>query len=115
MQFITAPNGVCYIRSDHIAFPHGFSTRIGGVSSLTHTASLNLAFGRGDDEAVVMANPGALYRSGWRAGRSAFPAADSFGRGADCAPGRPGAGLSAPGGRELRRVRHGGTWRNAGR
>ena len=56
MQFVTAPNGVCYIRSDHIAFPHGFSTRIGGVSSLPHTASLNLAFGRGDDEAVVMAN-----------------------------------------------------------
>lgn len=56
MRFITAPNGVCYVRSDRIALPHGFSTRIGGVSALPHTASLNLAFGRGDDDAVVLAN-----------------------------------------------------------
>ncbi|MBR7184482.1 MAG: peptidoglycan editing factor PgeF [Clostridia bacterium] len=56
MHFVTAPNGVCYLRSDAIALPHGFSTRIGGVSTLPHTASLNLAFGRGDDDAVVLAN-----------------------------------------------------------
>ncbi len=56
MHFITAPNGVCYVRSDRIALPHGFSTRLGGVSALPHTASLNLAFGRGDDDAVVLAN-----------------------------------------------------------
>ena len=56
MQFITAPNGVCYVCSDRISLPHGFSTRLGGVSSLRHTASLNLAFGRGDDSAVVLEN-----------------------------------------------------------
>ena len=56
MQFVTAPNGVCFVRSDRIALPHGFSTRLGGVSALPHTASLNLAFGRGDDDAVVLAN-----------------------------------------------------------
>lgn len=56
MRFIDAPNGVCYVRSNRIALPHGFSTRIGGVSALPHTASLNLAFGRGDDDAVVLAN-----------------------------------------------------------
>lgn len=56
MQLVTAPNGVCYLRSDLIAFPHGFSTRVGGVSTLPHTASLNLAFGRGDADAVVLTN-----------------------------------------------------------
>ena len=56
MRFVTAPNGVCYVRSTHIACPHGFSTRIGGVSDLPHTASLNLTYGRGDSDAVVLAN-----------------------------------------------------------
>ena len=56
MRFTTAPNGVCYVRSDRITLPHGFSTRIGGVSALPHTASLNLAFGRGDHDATVLAN-----------------------------------------------------------
>lgn len=56
MEFITASNGVTYLRSTHIPFPHGFATRLGGVSPLPHTASLNLAFGRGDDEATVLAN-----------------------------------------------------------
>ena len=56
MRLITAPNGVCYVRSDRISLPHGFSTRLGGVSELPHTASLNLAFGRGDEDAVVLEN-----------------------------------------------------------
>lgn len=56
MRFITAPNGVCYVRSDRISLPHGFSTRLGGGSVLPHTAALNLAFGRGDDDAVVLDN-----------------------------------------------------------
>lgn len=56
MRLITAPNGVSFYRSDLIAFPHGFSTRLGGVSTLPHTASLNLAFGRGDEDTAVLAN-----------------------------------------------------------
>lgn len=56
MRFITAPNGVCYVRSDRITLPHGFSTRIGGGSTLPHTASLNLAFGRDDGDEVVLNN-----------------------------------------------------------
>ncbi len=56
MQFVTAPNGVVYVRSEKISCPHGFSTRLGGVSTLPHTASLNLAFGRGDDDAAVYRN-----------------------------------------------------------
>lgn len=35
---------------------HGFSTRNGGVSALPHTQSLNLAYGRGDDDATVDEN-----------------------------------------------------------
>ncbi len=35
---------------------HGFSSRTGGVSAHEHTASLNLAFGRGDDEDTVLEN-----------------------------------------------------------
>ena len=56
MRKIVANNGVEYIRSDSISSTHAFSTRLGGVSTLSHTASLNLAFGRGDDEEVVLRN-----------------------------------------------------------
>ncbi len=35
---------------------HGFSSRAGGVSMHGHTASLNLAFGRGDEESTVLEN-----------------------------------------------------------
>jgi len=35
---------------------HGFATRGGGTSTLPHTASMNLAYGRGDDNAVVDEN-----------------------------------------------------------
>ena len=35
---------------------HGFSTRLGGVSELEYTKSLNLAFCRGDDDAAVLKN-----------------------------------------------------------
>lgn len=42
--------------SENITAPHGFSTRAGGVSSLPHTASMNLAYGRGDDEETVREN-----------------------------------------------------------
>ena len=49
-------NGVIYYRSELISCPHGFSTRIGGVSVLPHTSSLNLGFGRGDGEDIVTEN-----------------------------------------------------------
>ena len=55
-EIIRAENGVQYLRSDKISVPHGFSTRIGGVSRETHTASLNLAFDRGDDRETVLEN-----------------------------------------------------------
>ena len=57
--------GVAYLASDTLASPHAFSTRIGGVSVLPHTASLNLAFGRGDEADVVLEN---LVRFGGAAG-----------------------------------------------
>lgn len=53
---ITAENGITYLRSSLLPCRHGFSTRLGGVSSLPHTSSLNLAFGRGDDEETVLEN-----------------------------------------------------------
>ena len=57
-MFIThrAVNSVQYLTSDIIRSPHAFSTRIGGVSSEIHTASLNLAFNRGDSEVTVLEN-----------------------------------------------------------
>ena len=56
MQKIIHPNGVVYYKSDRIKSPHAFATRLGGVSTHEHTKSLNLAFGRGDDEATVLEN-----------------------------------------------------------
>ena len=47
---------VAYLTSDVLASPHAFATRLGGVSSLVHTASLNLAFGRGDERETVLEN-----------------------------------------------------------
>ena len=55
---VTAKNGVKYLKSDILPVTHGFSTRIGGVSTHAHTSSLNLAFGRGDDDATVLENLG---------------------------------------------------------
>lgn len=39
---------------------HGFSTRLGGKSVLSHTASMNTGFFRGDDDALVNENIGIL-------------------------------------------------------
>ena len=46
-MFLTA----CNIKS-----AHAFSTRLGGMSTLVHTADFNLAYGRGDDDATVIRN-----------------------------------------------------------
>ncbi len=49
-------NGVGYYYSTLLISAHAFATRAGGVSTLPETASLNLAFGRGDDDATVLQN-----------------------------------------------------------
>lgn len=51
-----AENGVEFFISDILPCTHAFSTRIGGVSALSHTSSLNLAFGRGDGKEIVLEN-----------------------------------------------------------
>ena len=48
--------GVTVLRSPLIPCPHGFSTRQGGVSTLPHTASLNLGYTRGDGDETVREN-----------------------------------------------------------
>ena len=57
-MFLThkAKNSVEYLSSTIIKSPHAFSTRMGGVSRLDHTSSLNLAFNRGDDRDTVIEN-----------------------------------------------------------
>ena len=45
-----------FLKASNIKSAHAFSTRVGGVSRLPHTASLNLAYGRGDDEGTVIRN-----------------------------------------------------------
>ena len=53
---VTAQNGVVFYRSPLIPCIHGFSTRIGGVSTLPHTQSLNLGVERGDSHKTVLEN-----------------------------------------------------------
>ncbi len=53
---MTERGGVTYLISDALTSTHAFSTRLGGVSRLPHTTSLNLAFGRGDGAEAVMEN-----------------------------------------------------------
>ncbi len=45
-----------FIKSKILRSVHAFSTREGGVSTLEHTKSLNLAFGRGDSDDTVLKN-----------------------------------------------------------
>jgi YfiH family protein len=54
-----------FLVSDRLASPHAFATRLGGVSPHPHTATLNLAFGRGDERETVLEN---LSRFGAAAG-----------------------------------------------
>ena len=49
-------NGVKFLQSGLLRSKHAFSTRVGGVSELPHTSSLNLAFGRGDADETVLEN-----------------------------------------------------------
>ena len=45
-----------YIKAESLISANAFSTRVGGVSRLSYTAGLNLAFGRGDEESTVIKN-----------------------------------------------------------
>lgn len=45
-----------FVKSQILKSPHAFSTREGGVSINEHTSELNLAFGRGDEDGVVLEN-----------------------------------------------------------
>ena len=56
MEKIISQNGVVYFKSDKIKSKHAFATRLGGISTLEHTSSLNLAFGRGDEDDTVIEN-----------------------------------------------------------
>ena len=47
-----------FVKSSILRSPHAFATRHGGVSRHDHTSSLNLAFGRGDDDETVLKNLG---------------------------------------------------------
>lgn len=57
-SFIRETNnrGVVYFRSSGITAPHGFSTRLGGVSQVPHLASMNLGKNLGDDPDSVDEN-----------------------------------------------------------
>ena len=57
-MIIKEVNGVKFIVSEVLRSPHAFSTRVGGVSEQSHTSSLNLAFGRGDEDTTVLENLG---------------------------------------------------------
>lgn len=48
--------GVVYFRSSGITTPHGFSTRLGGVSEAPHLASMNLGRSLGDSPDAVDEN-----------------------------------------------------------
>lgn len=48
--------GVSFVTSDMLRARHAFATRLGGVSPAGPTASLNLAFGRGDSDDTVLKN-----------------------------------------------------------
>lgn len=45
-----------FVKSNILRSPHAFATRMGGASNVEHTRSLNLAFGRGDEDSVVLKN-----------------------------------------------------------
>lgn len=45
-----------FVQSNILRTPHAFATRRGGISENEHTKSLNLAFGRGDEDETVLKN-----------------------------------------------------------
>ena len=51
-----------FVKSNILRSPHAFATRQGGISENEHTKSLNLAFGRGDEDETVLKNLGIFAR-----------------------------------------------------
>ncbi len=49
-------DGVSFYQSGTLNTPHGFSTRVGGVSTAPHLATMNFGFGRGEDRENVEEN-----------------------------------------------------------
>ncbi len=49
-------DGVLFYKSEGISFPHGFSTRLGGISSEVQLASMNLGYERGEAASTVDEN-----------------------------------------------------------
>lgn len=56
MFYLKNHGAVIYTASDAIDYPHGFSTRSGGVSTLSHLASMNFTASTGDSEENVAEN-----------------------------------------------------------
>lgn len=52
-----------FTKSNILRSPHAFATRRGGVSVQEHTKSLNLAFGRGDKDEIVLENLAVFAKS----------------------------------------------------
>lgn len=48
--------GLSFLTGGLLSAPHGFSTRLGGVSREAPLASLNLGYGRGEEDALVEEN-----------------------------------------------------------
>lgn len=53
---LTQQGRVVYALSDTLGVPHGFSTRLGGVTELPHAASMNFTTSTGDSETNVVEN-----------------------------------------------------------
>lgn len=56
MFYLKNHGAVIYAASDAIGYPHGFSTRTGGVSTAAHVATMNFTTSTGDSEANVAEN-----------------------------------------------------------
>ena len=63
---------------------HGFSSREGGVSVLAHTASMNVAKGHGDPDAVVVKNISLFAGQISGCLRRSLRQPDSFGKNPPC-------------------------------
>lgn len=66
-DLVTSPDGVRYLACKGLGAPHGFSTRVGGLSAGPY-ASLNLGVSSGDELPVVHAN-----RARWAAALGLTP------------------------------------------
>lgn len=56
-------DGVRFLRAPNIPVPHGFSTRVGGISSISYLSSLNLGQGIGDSDQTVSENRQRFFRA----------------------------------------------------